>query len=270
MEWVDVIIISLVQGFTEFLPISAAAHLQLASEWLQLDLVNRLALDAAGHFAAALAVAIYFRSDIWNLLQVLMRKLGKLPVNERDITLLNALALGSLPIAILGMLVDSYILENFQSILMVAVILFLSSVFFMYTEWRYYLRPVHVELTIKNAWLIGLFQILALIPAVSRTGITIVGGMWLGLTRQEAVRFSFLLALPAMLGIGIKKTMNLLSETSGSIEWTMVGGGALLSFFVSLIVMHLFIKYTRRNTLWPFAWYGIILAGMMWYVEYFT
>lgn len=270
MEWVDAIIIGLVQGITEFFPISSSAHLAFASEWLKLDLVNRLALDAVGHFTAALAALFYFWSEVWNLLQVLMRKLGRLPVNDKDITLLYSLLVGSIPIAILGLLLDSYVFEHFQSISVVAGVLFLSSIFFMYTEWKYYLRPVHGELTLNRAWSIGLFQILALLPGVSRTGITIVGGMLIGLTRHESIKFSFLLAIPAMLGIGIKKTMNLLSEVSGTIEWPMVAVGALTSFVMSLIVIHYFLRFTRKNTLWPFAWYGIILAGMLWYIEFLT
>ena len=265
----DAIILGLVQGVTEFLPVSSTGHLVLVRDWLAVEGANALAFDAVLHFATTAAVMLYFRSDIWTLLQAALRKLGRLPVNKKDITLLYALIIGTIPAAFLGLLLESTINDYLRSPLVVAVVLFCTSIFFMYTEWRYYLKPAHGEITLKSGLLIGMFQAMALIPGMSRSGSTIAGGMLLGLSRYEASRFSFLLAIPITLGVGVKMSLDLLAE-GGEVDWLLIGVGATVSFVTALIVIHFFLQFIRKYTLWPFVWYGIILAGMVGYVSLFT
>lgn len=269
MDWTDAIILGLVQGVTEFLPVSSSGHLVLVESWLSVEGASGLAFDAVLHFATTAAVILYFRNDIWNLVQVALRKLGRLPVNDRDITLLYALAIGTIPAAILGFFLEPIISGYLRTPLIVAVVLFITSIFFMYTEWRYYLRPAHGGITIRKGLLVGLFQALALIPGMSRSGSTIAGGMLMGLSRYEASRFSFLLAIPITLGVGIKMSLDLLKE-GGSVEWSMVAVGALIAFVTALIVIHFFLQFIRKYTLWPFVWYCVILSGMVGYVHFFT
>jgi len=269
MEWIEAIILGLVQGITEFLPVSSSGHLVLVNEWLSIEGVNELAYTAVLHFATTAAVMLYFRNDLWNLLQVFLRKLGRLPVNDKEITLLYALVIGTIPAVFVGLLLENFISGHLQSPLIVAGVLASTSIFFLYAEWRYYLRPSYGEITLKSGLLIGLFQALALLPGMSRSGSTIAGGMLLGLSRYEATRFSFLLAIPITLGVGIKKSLDLLKE-QGSVDWLMIGVGASVAFVTALIFIHFFLKFIRKYTLWPFVWYGIILAGMVWYVEVFT
>lgn len=270
MEWIDAIILGLVQGITEFLPISSSGHLVIVRDFLAIDDLNGLAFDAVLHFATTAAVMVYFRADIWNLIQVALRKLGRLPVNEKDITLLYALIIGTIPAAILGVLLESYISENFRSSIIVAVVLFLTAFFFMYTEWRYYLQPAHGELTLKRGLLVGLFQALALLPGMSRSGSTIAGGMLLGMTRYEASRFSFLLAIPITLGAGSKMALDLLKRDGGVVNWAMLLVGSIVAFVTALIVIHFFLRFIKKYSLWPFVWYSIILSGMVAYVHFFT
>lgn len=269
MEWVDVIVLGLVQGITEFLPVSSSGHLILFQDWLGVSGINGLAFDVILHFATIAAVITYFRVDIWNLIQVALRKLGRLPVNERDITLLYALLIGTIPAGFLGLLLESFISGHLRNTLVVAGILFCASVFFMYAEWRYYLGSKQGELTVKTGLLIGLFQALALLPGMSRSGSTIAGGMLLGLSRYEATRFSFLLAIPIIVGAGLKGVIDLMKET-GSVDWFKIAIGALIAYVTALIVIHFFLGFIRKYTLWPFVWYGIILAGMVGYVHFFT
>lgn len=269
MEWIDAIILGLVQGVTEFLPVSSSGHLVLVNEWLSIEGVNELAYTAVLHFATTAAVMLYFRNDLWSLLQVFLRKLGRLPVNEKDITLLYALVIATIPAVFLGLLLEGFITDYLQSPLVVAGALATASVFFLYAEWRYYLRPSYGEITLKSGFLIGLFQALALIPGMSRSGSTIAGGMLLGLSRYEASRFSFLMAIPITLGVGVKKSLDLLKE-QGTVDWLMIGIGASVAFVTALIVIHFFLSFIRKHTLWPFVWYGIILASMVWYVAVFT
>jgi undecaprenyl-diphosphatase len=259
----------LVQGVTEFLPISSTGHLVLAREWLAVDELQGLAFDAILHFATTAAVIAYFWTDLWNLLQVALRKLGRLPVNEKDITLLYALGVGTVPAVIAGVALESVITEHLRSSIIVAAVLLLASFFFLYAEWRYYLRPNHGEITVRRGWWVGVFQALALLPGMSRSGATIAGGMLLGLTRYEATRFSFLLAIPITLGAGSKKLLDLLG-TEGEVDWVLIGVGSCIAFVTAVIVIHFFLKFIRRYTLWPFVWYGVILAGMVGYVHYFT
>jgi len=117
--------------------------------------------------------------------------------------------------------------------------------------------------------LIGLFQALALLPGMSRSGATIAGGMLVGLTRIEATRFSFLLAIPITLGVGAKSTLDLM-EAGGEVAWGMIAIGAGVSFVTALIVIHFFLSFIRKYTLWPFVWYGFILAALVGYVAFIS
>jgi len=269
MELVDAIILGLVQGITEFLPVSSTGHLVLVREWLSLTDVNALAFDSVLHFATTGAVVIYFRKDLWVLLQAALRKLGRLPVNERDLTLLYALIVATIPAAVIGLFLESLVSEYLRTSLIVAGVLFTAAIFFMYSEWKYYLRPVHGAITLRRAIGIGFFQALALLPGMSRSGATIAGGMLLGLNRYEAARFSFLLAIPITLGVGTKMLLDLL-EQGGTIDWYPIAMGATAAFFTAILVIHFFLSFIRKYTLWPFVWYSIILAGMVGYVALFT
>jgi undecaprenyl-diphosphatase len=269
MEILDAILLGVVQGVTEFLPISSSGHLVLVRDWFSIDTTNGLAIDAVLHFATTAAVVIYFWSDLMVLIGSVFRKLSRLPVNQKDITLFYALAIGTVPAALLGLLLDGIISTHLQAPLIVAGVLFFASIFFMYAEWRYFLRPLRGEVTTKNGLLVGLFQALALLPGFSRSGATIAGGMLLGLSRYEATRFSFLLAIPITLGAGGKKFIDLLG-TNGEVAWLPIYIGAGFAFFTAFIVIHYFLKFIRRHTLWPFVWYGVFLSALVLYVTYLT
>lgn len=269
MEFIDAIILGLVQGVTEFLPISSSGHLVLFRDWLSADSVDALAYDAVLHFATTASVILYFWSDIWVLIQTLLRKLGRLPVNQRDLTLLYALVVGTVPAAILGFFLESIIDNYLHTTIVVAVVLLLGAMFFLYAEWRYFQQPPHGVLTVKRGLLVGLFQALALIPGFSRSGATIAGGMLLGLSRYEASRFSFLLAIPITLGAGSKKLIDLL-KGGEAVDWLPILIGASTAFITALIVIHFFLAFIRRYTLWPFVWYSLVLAGLVGYVSFIT
>jgi undecaprenyl-diphosphatase len=269
MEWLDALILGVVQGLTEFLPVSSTGHLVLAHEWLALEGANALAFDAILHFATTAAVIIYFWPDLWRLLQVALRKLGRLPVNQQDINVLYALVVGTIPAVILGLLLEDMIELYLREPVIVAGVLFSTSLFFLYAEWKYYLQPPQGMISVKKGLLVGFFQALALIPGMSRSGATIAGGMLLGLTRYEATRFSFLLAIPITLGVGIKKMLELM-EQGGDVNWMVIAVGASVAFIVAITVIHFFLQFIRKYTLWPFVWYGIILSSLIAYVSLFT
>lgn len=267
MDFTSAIILGFVQGITEFLPISSTGHLVLVRQFLEIDPTQSLAVDAVLHLSTTLAITIYFWSDIWVLFQALIRKMGRLPTNEKDVQLLYALAVGTIPAVFLGLLLEGFIVEYMQTAVVVAVVLFLASIFFMYTEWRYYLNPPSGTLTVKKGLLIGLFQAMALIPGFSRSGSTLAGGMLLGLSRLESTRFSFLLAIPITFGVGSKKLLELISLKE-TVNWLPIGVGAIISFFMALLVIHFFLAFIRKYTLWPFIWYSIILSSLVAYVAF--
>lgn len=265
MEVIDAIILGLVQGITEFLPISSTGHLVLVRDLFDMNLDDALAYDAVLHFATTASVVIYFWNDLWTLLQAVLRKLGRLPVNERDLTLFYALIIGTIPAALIGFFLEDIISTHLQSSLIVAGVLLCGAVFFLYAEWKYFQRPTHGSITLRRGLFVGLFQILALMPGFSRAGATIAGGMIIGLSRYEATRFSFLLAIPITLGVGLKKTLDLL-EAGAAIEWIPIYIGAGTAFVTAFIVIHFFLVFIRKYTLWPFVWYSVVLSAFVGYV----
>jgi len=129
----------------------------------------------------------------------------------------------------------------------------------MYAEYRYQNNFHTGDVDMKTGFKVGLFQTLALIPGFSRSGATIAGGMLLGLNRNDATRFSFLLALPIILGSGSKKLLEMISS-SAEVAWVPLGVGAFTAFVVGLLAIHFMITFVRKHTLWPFIWYRITLA----------
>lgn len=264
----EAIALGVVQGLTEFLPVSSTGHLILARELFGVDNTNALAFDAILHLATATAVIVYFFKDIMILVNTALRKLSRLPVNSSDLTLLYALIVGTIPAVILGLLLESTMETLFREPLLVALVLIIGSIFFMYAEWVYMHKGRTNELNVKKGLKIGLFQSLALIPGMSRSGSAIAGGMLLGFSRSEAARFAFLLAVPIMLGAGSKKLLELI-VSDGAVEWAAVGIGAITAFLVGLFAVHFMISFVRKHTLWPFIWYRIILAAFVVFIVVF-
>lgn len=268
MDTVSAIILGVVQGITEFLPVSSTGHLILMHTLLGVEGSNALAFDAVLHFATALAVIVYFFDEIYIFVQTVIRKFGRLPVNEKDLVMVKALAVGTVPAIVLGLSLESLMASTFRNPLLVALILVLGSVLFMVAEYRYQNCFHNRDIDMKMGWKIGWFQTLALLPGMSRSGATIAGGMFLGLSRSDAARFAFLLAVPLMLGAGAKKILDLISS-SVTVEWGSVVVGALSAFIVGILAIHFMIGFVRKHTLWPFIWYRILLAGFIVFVTFF-
>jgi undecaprenyl-diphosphatase len=269
MDIISAIILGVVQGLTEFIPVSSSGHLILMHTVLGVEGDTSLAFDAILQLATVLAVIVYFFDDILVLLQTMMRKLGRLPVNEKDFIMVKALALGTIPAVILGLFLESFMESTFRNPLLVAGVLILGSILFMYAEYTYDNCYHDRELTPKMGWKIGFFQALALIPGMSRSGATIAGGMLLGLSRTDAARFAFLLSVPIILGSGLKKLLELITSDV-AVVWAPIVFGSIVSFVVGLLAIHFMIGFVRKHTLWPFIWYRIILAAFIIFVFVFN
>lgn len=267
MDALNSIFFGLLQGLTEFLPVSSTGHLVLLHEFMG-EGVNDMAFDAVLQLATVLAVMIYFWRDIVVLMNAVTRKLSRLPVNEKDITLAYALIIGTIPAVFVGLLLEPYMETIFRDPILVAGVLVAGSVLFAIAEWHYQNRKREDKITIRKGLLIGLFQCLALIPGMSRSGASIAGGMLLGLSRTEAARFSFLLAVPVILGSGLKKLLDLM-VAGGSTDWGAIMLAAVVAFLSGLFAIHFMLSFVRRHSLWPFIWYRVVLAGFVFFFFYF-
>ena len=268
MTILESIVLGLVQGLTEFLPVSSTGHLILTRTLFDVADTNGLAFDAVLHLATATAVIVYFFPDIWQLTQAGLRKLGRLPVNKRDETLLYSLLIATVPAVVLGLSLESLMERTFRHPLLVAGVLIAGSLLFMYAEWVYTNRSQTNEMNMRKGFKIGLFQSLALIPGMSRSGATISGGMLLGLTRSEAARFAFLMAVPVITGAGLKKFLELLASDE-QVLWLPILIGAAVAFATGLAAIHFMLSFVRNHTLWPFIWYRIILAAFVIFIFVF-
>ncbi|MBX2866976.1 undecaprenyl-diphosphatase UppP [Candidatus Kaiserbacteria bacterium] len=259
MDTAHAVILGIVQGITEFLPISSTGHLILFGSVLGDG--QTLAFDAMLHLATVAAVIVYFWADISLLFQTFLRLLGRQPVDQKYLLLFKALIIGTIPAVIFGLLLEDIMGTLFRNPLLVAGVLVLGSVLFMYAEHTYHTSFRDGRIDMATGLKVGFFQTLALIPGMSRSGSAIAGGMILGLSRSEATRFSFLLAIPVLLGGGAKKALEL-GSTSGT-DWGMILAGAVVAFVVGLGAIHFMVSFVKNHSLWPFIWYRIVVAGVV-------
>lgn len=246
MSFLEAILLGLVQGATEFIPVSSSGHLILFREWLMpVSSVGAsdLAVDAVLQLATSFSILVYFAKDIKKLLT--------------DKVFIKAAILGTIPAVILGLLLEDYMETIFRSSTLVACTL-LAGAALMYFAEKFSLGGK--ELSPKRGFMIGLFQAFALIPGMSRSGSTISGGLLLGLSREQAVRFSFLLALPILLGSGFKKLLDIYTADNVAGVGVELWVGVLVAFVSGLLAIHFLVSYLKNNKLTLFIWYRVALA----------
>lgn len=254
MTFFEGAVLGLVQGLTEFIPISSSGHLIIAHRFFGSQ-ENTLAIDAILQLATVLAVLVYFRKELWRLFVNFLKLISRKVIAPEEKSLLTAIIAGTIPAIILGLLLENYMESTFRSTSLVALALLAGSAL-MYVADKYRTDPK--KLTVKSGFVIGLFQSLALIPGVSRSGATISGGLFQGLSREEATRFSFLLSFPIIFGSGLKKLFDLV-EVGGTLTLPL-GVSFIISFVVGLICIHYLLKYLRSHSFQLFIWYRVILA----------
>lgn len=260
MTTLDGIVLGLVQGLTEFLPISSSGHLLLVRVWLGINTESGLAVDAVLQLATILAVGIYFWRDLWTLCITFLKILGRAPVDQYHKTLLWAVILGTIPAAALGYFLESYMDTVFRSAILVAGTLVVGAILMWLAE-RF--ATQNQTLTVGKGWWVGVFQTLALVPGISRSGATISGGLLLGLTREDAARFSFILSFPIIVGSGLKKLLELQQEhLLASLGFPLVMS-FVLAFVVGLVCIHYLLKYLKAYTLHVFVYYRLALAAVI-------
>lgn len=262
MTTLQIIILAIAQGLTEFLPISSSGHLILVPylfDWAD----QGLAFDVAVHFGSLAAVCIFFRKDIASLLSGGVQAVsGNVKTPESRMAL--AITLGTVPAALAGLLFASWIEQNLRD---PAVIVYTLSGYgiLMALADRFGRRERNMAgVGFKDAFIIGCAQALALVPGTSRSGVTITAARILGFERQDAARFSFLLSAPVIFLAAAYKFVELIS--SGEIvAWGQLALGALVACVVAYISIEFFMRVVTRIGLAPFAIYRLILAAVILY-----
>ncbi len=254
MTLIDGLILGVVEGLTEFIPVSSSGHLIIVRDLLSINIPEGLAVDAVLQLATILAVAVYFRRDLRRLIVTAFSPSKAEPAEKN---LLFAIILGTIPGVVFGLLLESKMETVFRSPLLVAgALLFGSALMFAADRWGKSL----VQISPSRGLMVGFFQALALIPGVSRSGATISGGLLLGLTRTEAVRFSFLLSFPIILGSGLKKLFDLYVAGGFTTDFVPLVVSLSAAFAVGLLSIHWLINYLSRRGLGVFVWYRVVLA----------
>ncbi len=263
MIYLNAVILAIVEGVTEFIPISSTGHLILAEQFVSLGDEGAFAENfiVIIQLPAILSVVVYFWKDLWPFSK---------PHAERFHTLMlwSKIIVAVLPAVILGLLFNDYIEALLGNPIAVGITLFLGGVILIAVEMRRPTPKVHhvYDITYWRALQIGVFQCIAMIPGVSRSGATIVGAMLLGTGRAAAAEFSFFLAIPTMLG-ATTLTMLKANLDYTAQEWTLLAIGSAVSFVTAYAVIALFMSYIRRHTFIPFGWYRIALGIIV--VAYF-
>ena len=263
MSSVQVIVLAIVQGLTEFLPISSSGHLVLvpsAFGWSD----QGMAFDVAVHFGSLAAVLTYFRGDIRMLLggarQVIAGKLGSF-----EARLALGLGLGTVPAALAGLLLAAWIGDHLRSPSVIVVTLSGYAVLMLLADRLGSKSRMLSDVRLRDALWIGVAQALALVPGTSRSGVTITAAMALGFERTDAARFSFLLAVPVIL-LASAYELTVLLRADAAIPWGQLLAGAVISGVVAYLSIRFFMRFVNRVGLLPFAIYRLLLAAVILYV----
>ncbi|MFL6741458.1 MAG: undecaprenyl-diphosphate phosphatase [Sphingomicrobium sp.] len=255
------IILGIVEGVTEFLPVSSTGHLILATELLGFDAQKWAAFNVIIQLGAILAIVVLYWRTFWAVLQGLIRRQ---PMSWRFVR--NVL-IGFLPSAILGVLLIDHIEVLLGNALVVAVTLILGGIAILVIERLVKQTPIVgvAEMPLKTVIGVGLVQCLSMVPGVSRSGATIMGGLSLGVERRTAAEFSFFLAIPTMVGattLELLRHHDELIAGAGDVGFGTVAVGFAVSFVVAIVVVKAFVAYISRYNFAPFAWYRIVAGAV--------
>jgi undecaprenyl-diphosphatase len=270
---IEALILGLVQGLTEFLPISSSAHLRIVGEFLGSGADPGAAFTAITQLGTETAVLVYFWHDITRIIGAWFRSLfGRIPRNDPDARLGWFIILGSIPIVLLGLVFQDQIETSLRSLWVVAFTLIVFGILLGVAD-RLGKKQLRLrQLTWPHALIYGLAQAAALIPGVSRSGGTITAGLFMGYERRAAARYSFLLAIPAVFGSGLYQLYKTIKEpcvqaaTGCAPElfgWGEIAAATLVAFVVGFAVIAFFMSYISKRSFLPFVIYRILLGGAL-------
>jgi len=261
------IILGFIEGATEFIPVSSSGHLIIVRSILGQNHPGGLAFDAVLQLAASCALLVYFWKDILRLVQTAWGVVTKQNVLQKERTLLYAILLGTIPAVVFGLLLESQMETVFRNTKLVALTLILGSILMYVAQW-YSQKVLKIPIgsvgnravSISRGVMIGFFQCIALVPGISRSGATISGGLFAGLSQEEATRFSFLLSLPVLFGAGLKKLVDVRHELFLPGFGTPLLFGSITAFIVGLVSINFLLKYLKTHNLNIFIMYRVVVA----------
>lgn len=256
MDWLQAAFLAVIQGLTEFLPISSSAHLILPKEVLGWP-DQGLAFDVAVHVGSLLAIVGYFRRQLIDMTLGCVQSLGQRQINEHS-QLVLYLALATIPAGLAGLAFNDFIVTHFRSAQVIACSTFIFGLTLWWSDHAGQREKVMLDMTWRLALIIGLAQALALIPGTSRSGITMTAALFLGFRRDSAARFSFLMAIPIIALSGAYKTLELLEMATP--QWDLIALGTLLSCLSAYLCIYWFMAAIERIGMLPFVIYRILLA----------
>ncbi len=269
LEILKAVLFGVVEGITEWLPISSTGHMILLNEFVKLD-VSADFWDmflVVIQFGAILAVILLYWKTIWPLGIYRHRKRTRIIWKKDTLNLWGKTIVACIPAAIVGVLLDDWLDEHLYNWLVVAIMLIVVGIAFLIVENTQKDRePVTTELkdlSMRQALIIGLFQLIAAVfPGTSRSGATIIGGLMIGVSRTVAAEFTFILAIPVMAGASLLKMLKFGFHFTG-MEAAILGTGMTVAFVVSIVVIRFLMGYIRKHDFKPFGWYRIVLGALV-------
>jgi undecaprenyl-diphosphatase len=263
VDLINAIILGLVQGLTEFLPISSSAHLRILGEFLPGAKDPGAAFTAITQIGTEAAVVVFFWRDIVRIISSWCKALvGKIPRDDADARMGWLIIIGSIPIVVLGLFFQDQIETTFRSLWIVAIMLIVFGILLGVADAVGAKKRRLKSLNVRDGVIFGGAQALALIPGVSRSGGTITAGLFMGYERRAAARYAFLLAIPAVFGSGFYQVVKSIGEPSpyGPVE-TLVA--TVIAFVVGLAVIAFFMSYISKRSFLPFVVYRIVLGVVL-------
>ena len=270
IEILKAILFGIVEGVTEWLPISSTGHMILLNEFVKLDVSPEFwnLFLVVIQLGAILAVVILYWKTIWPFKRVKTKSGGSKIILSKPTLILWAKALvACIPAGVVGVLADDWLDAHLYNAIVVGAMLIIVGVAFIIIETLNKNKVPRVDrlrdLTFKDALLIGVFQLIAAVfPGTSRSGATIIGGLMIGVSRTVAAKFTFILAIPVMIGASLLKIVKYGFGFSAA-ELILLGAGMLVAFLVSMVIIAFLMNYIRKHDFKVFGWYRIILGALV-------
>lgn len=274
LEILKAVLFGVVEGITEWLPISSTGHMILLNEFVKLNVSSQFwdMFLVVIQFGAILAVILLYWKTIWPLGIYRHRKRTRIVWKKDTLSLWEKTIVACIPAGVVGVLLDDWLDEHLYNWLVVAIMLILVGVAFLVVEKVMKDRKPQItelkDLGMKEALIIGMFQLIAAVfPGTSRSGATIIGGLMIGVSRTVAAEFTFILAIPVMAGASLLKMLKFGFHFTG-MEAAILGAGMVVAFVVSVIVIRFLMGYIRKHDFKPFGWYRIALGALV--IVYFA
>ena len=251
-NYLEILILSIVQGISEFLPVSSSAHLIIFSNIINFS-NNSLIFDVGLHLGSLLAILFYFRKELLNILN--------------DKKLFNLLLIGSIPLILFGYIFyTTGIINSFRNLKIIAWTTLIFGLLMYFSDTFKIKKKIEKDLTIKNILIIGVMQILAIIPGVSRSGITITAGRFLNFDRYDSTKISFYLSIPALMGASVLSLKDAVNENIEFNFFLIIS--IILSFIFSYLTIKYFLIYTKKFSLKLFVIYRVVLSIIIFLIIY--